>query len=98
MVPQVTGHGEIADSSCQGNCGSDVMEDSVGTVLGEGVRDDDEGGEAHERADGPQPVRAVSVDCNVGACGIVERIVVGLDGFVTPFVEVVSVHLECGSS
>ena len=42
-LTQVGGHGKVCDCSNQGDSSGDVVEDAVGTGLGEGQADEDEG-------------------------------------------------------
>lgn len=49
---EVGAHCEIGDRGHHGDQGCDVVEDAVGTRLGEGKADEDEGGKGHDGADG----------------------------------------------
>lgn len=64
-------------------------------VLGEGVSDNAESGEGHDCANSPEPIRALVIDVDVGAEGIVEGVGVYVQGGVAPFVEVGCLHSGC---
>lgn len=60
----------------------------MGSVLGEGVSDDTEGGKGHDCANSPEPVGTAIINIDIGAERVVEDIRILVEGGIAPFVEV----------
>jgi hypothetical protein len=63
---EVGSHGEVSDGSSEANGGGEFVESTLTDGASEGETEEDEGGEEHNREDGPQPVRGMSSDVDVG--------------------------------
>lgn len=88
---KVGSHGEVGNGGGHGNSGSDVMENTMLTRLGNSKTGEDEGRQGHDSSHCPVPVGAADGDGDVSALAV-DSVAIDAQGVVSTYEIVQVVH------